>query len=215
MRTTLLMSSVSMALACDCQARSPGLATAAVFRYGRFPMPRKKKTEAPADATSTTPGPVPEKRQTVEAIGLDRPTREIIAAAAEHGVKVSRTYVELLKKRARGDAPAAKPAKAPKATKATKPAKRAAPAKKAATAAPRGRKAESAAPGGGADAAFRAAAVEVVLEVGAARARELLEDVVQAIRWAAGALAPVHRRKRKRKGGRLATRRPSFVRTVR
>jgi hypothetical protein len=153
-------------------------------------MPRKKKTEAPAESTSATRGPNPEKRQTVEAIGLDRPTREIIAAAAEHGVKVSRTYVELLKKRARGDEPAAKPAKAAKSGKA---AKRAARPKKAAAAAPRARKAESASPGGGADAAFRAAAVEVVLEVGAARARALLEDVVQAIRWAAGALAPATR----------------------
>lgn len=100
------------------------------------------------------------KRDAILSIGLDRPTTEILAAAAASGVTVSRAYVDILKKgggrrsepKRRGERPAP-PASAP----AREPA-------------------------AGADAAFRAAAVRLVLQSGIATAREALDDVLAQIR---------------------------------
>ena len=47
-----------------------------------------------------------QKRDAILAIGLDRPTTDILAAAAAGGVTVSRAYVDILKKGAgQGSAP--------------------------------------------------------------------------------------------------------------
>ena len=45
------------------------------------------------------PQPTATKKDAIIAIGLDKPTSEIIAMAAGQGVKVSKTYVDLLKQR--------------------------------------------------------------------------------------------------------------------
>lgn len=45
------------------------------------------------------PKPEPSKKEAIVAIGLEKRTSEIISIAAEQGVKVSRTYVDLLKQR--------------------------------------------------------------------------------------------------------------------
>lgn len=85
------------------------------------------------------PRPTP-KKDAVLAIGLDKPTAEIIAAAKAKGVVVSGTYVDLLKKGTSSGRPKGAAKKAPKkaAAKKVKPAKGAAkkPATKTAAAKP-------------------------------------------------------------------------------
>jgi hypothetical protein len=83
------------------------------------------------------------KRELVLSIGLDKPTREIIAAAASRGVKVSTSYIELLKKESassRSKAASGKKGAKAKAKSGGRPAqsskKPAKPAARAASSAP-------------------------------------------------------------------------------
>lgn len=153
--------------------------------------------EKSSSSSSSPTGPAPEKRQLIESLGLDRPTGEIIAAAAERGVSVSRTYVEILKKRVGVSAGAArKPGRprkvasttatsAPAAVAAPKSRKRGRPVKAATVAAVapvRAAKTATPAPNGSAELAFRAACVQLVIEAGTARAQSILDGVVARIR---------------------------------
>lgn len=65
--------------------------------------------------------PETSKKDAVLAIGLDRATAEIISLAATQGVRVSRTYVDLLKQQSRADQPRKK---GPAKRAAKSPAKR-------------------------------------------------------------------------------------------
>lgn len=103
------------------------------------------------------------KRDAILAIGLDRPTTEILAAAAASGVTVSRAYVDILKKGGgQGSAP-------------TQRGKRSA-------AGPTNARSPATSPD--VDAAFRAAAVALVLQGGMDAAHKALADVVAQIRGA-------------------------------
>lgn len=102
------------------------------------------------------------KRDAIMAIGLDRPTTEILAAAAASGVRVSRAYVDILKK---GGGQTSAPKQRGKRS-----------------AAPPSRAGRPPATARDVDGAFRAAAVALVLQGGMAKAREALAAVVEQIR---------------------------------
>lgn len=146
------------------------------------------------------------KKEAVLAIGLDKPTGEIIAAAKAKGVTVSRTYVDLLKKGAGAKPAAPKAAKAPAAPKAAAPkpaapkpaAPKAVAPKAVAPAAPKrgpgrppgsGKKpaAPAVAKSDDAEKAFRGAAARLILSHGLGHAQAVLESVVGSVKAALGA----------------------------